>query len=165
MNLEHLYNIYKQDVYSYIMSLTHNQTLSEDLTSETFLAAIKSIHSFKGESTIKTWLFSIARYKWYESIRKQKDIPTQDEMLINYANNEVSPHNIASTNELISKIYELLEQESTIKKDVFLMRIKGYSFYEIASKYSISESSARVIDFRLRVKIKTFLEKEGYGYE
>ena len=28
------------------------------------------------------------------------------------------------------------------------MRIEGYSFYEIAMKYDISESSARVIDFR-----------------
>lgn len=41
------------------------------------------------------------------------------------------------------------------------MRIEGYSFYEIAMKYNISESSARVIDFRTKKKIRGILEKEG----
>jgi hypothetical protein len=45
------------------MSLTNDAFLSEDLVSETFLSSIRSIHRFKGESSIKIWLFSIARNK------------------------------------------------------------------------------------------------------
>lgn len=41
------------------------------------------------------------------------------------------------------------------------MRIEGYSFYEISIKHEVSESSARVIDFRAKKKIKEILEKEG----
>lgn len=52
-NMEELYKKYKNDVYLYLYSLTHNITLAEDLTSETFLGAIKTIHSFKGQSSVK----------------------------------------------------------------------------------------------------------------
>lgn len=72
IKIKDLYEQYQNDIYRYLISITHDKSLSEDLTSETFLAAIKSIASFKGNSSIKTWLFSIARYKWYEYLRKQK---------------------------------------------------------------------------------------------
>ena len=44
------------------------------------------------------------------------------------------------------------------------MRIEGYSYLEIAQKYEISESSARVIDYRAKKKIKETLIKEGIIY-
>ena len=71
--IEKLYSDYKSDVFYYLVSVTHDSDLSEDLTSETFLSAIKSLSGFKGKSDIKTWLFSIARHKWYEHLRKKKD--------------------------------------------------------------------------------------------
>ena len=61
--IKKIYEEYKKDVFVYLMSLTNDTCLSEDLVSETFLSAIKSIYRFKGESSIKTWLFSIARNK------------------------------------------------------------------------------------------------------
>ena len=61
--IKDLYEKYKQDVFIYLLSITHNKSLSEDLVSETFLGAIKSLANFKGKSDIKTWLFSIARHK------------------------------------------------------------------------------------------------------
>ncbi|MFQ7523725.1 MAG: RNA polymerase sigma factor [Terrisporobacter sp.] len=61
--IKKIYEEYKKDVFVYLMSLTNDACLSEDLVSETFLSAIKSIYRFKGESSIKTWLFSIARNK------------------------------------------------------------------------------------------------------
>ena len=72
MLIKKIYEEYKQDVFVYLVSLTNDTSISEDLVSETFLSAIKSIHKFKGESSIKTWLFSIARNKWYEYLRKEK---------------------------------------------------------------------------------------------
>lgn len=51
--IEDLYLLYKDDIYRYLLSLTHNPSLSEDLLSETFVNAISSISSFKGKSSIK----------------------------------------------------------------------------------------------------------------
>lgn len=79
--IEELYLQYRTDLYHYLLSLTHNPTLSEDLLSETFVRAIGSIHGFRGESSIKTWLFSIARNLWFQRLRREKDIVEYNDLL------------------------------------------------------------------------------------
>lgn len=167
--ITYIYERYKQDVFQYLISLTHDRMLSEDLTSETFLSAIKALVRFQGKSDIKTWLFSIARYKWYEHLRKVKPAIGMEDLAEIYLWEEADLENKIESKvikaELISRALQLLEEESERNKAIVLMRIEGYSFYEIASKYSISESSARVIDFRTKQKIKEVLVKEGFVYE
>lgn len=165
LGLNDIYEIYKQDIFRYLVSITHNPTLSEDLVSETFLSAIKSLPNFKGDSDIKTWLFSIARYKWYEYLRKNKDSVCFDNLAEYYLTDEDALESSIINKMLANKILFLLEQEPTRIKDIVLMRIEGYSFYEISQKHNITESSARVIDFRAKKKIREILEKEGMNYE
>ncbi|MBR3920958.1 MAG: RNA polymerase sigma factor, partial [Oscillospiraceae bacterium] len=59
--IEELYNTYFHDVYLYMMSLSKSEEISEEITQETFFRAMKSLDKFEGKSSIKTWLFSIAR--------------------------------------------------------------------------------------------------------
>lgn len=160
MIIEELYELYKNDVYAYLISLTHDTTLSEDLLSETFMAAMKSIMSFKGESTIKTWLFSIARYKWYEHLRKhtKKEVTIEELTNVYFENN--LEENIINKN-AVRIIMNELNKDSDKNKAVFLMRIQGFSYDEIAEKHGISPSSARVIDFRLKRKLREILIKEA----
>lgn len=163
--IKNIYEKYKQDVFRYLVRLTHNPTLSEDLVSETFLSAIKSLHRFRGDSDIKTWLFSIARYKWYEYLRKKKDEISFDNLAKNYLRENIDLESNIIKGEIADRILSLIEKESAKTKDIILMRIRGYSFYEISQKHNISESSARVIDFRAKKKIRKILEKEGMEYE
>lgn len=165
MLLKKIYEEYKQDVFSYLVSLTHDTSLSEDLVSETFLGAIKSLHKFKGESTIKTWLFSIARNKWYEYLRKEKPTISLDDLSYNYLLSESNLDAFIIKKELSNKILNLLESEPPRTKDIILMRIEGYSYFEIGIKHNISENSARVIDYRTKKKIKNILTKEEVVYE
>ncbi len=161
ITVQYLFEKYKNDVYSYLISLTHHKTLSEDLTSETFLGAIKSLSNYKGEADIKTWLFSIARFKWYEHLRKNKLKFADDDLAKIYAVSEINIEKDFINGQLISRIYELLDLETERNRSIVLMRIDGYSFYEIAIKHNISESSARVVDFRVRTKLREILKKEG----
>lgn len=162
IDIARLFKQYKTDVYAFLLSITHDNTIAEDLTSETFLSAIKSLHRFKEQSSIKTWLFSIARFKWYEHLRKNKLNFTDSDFLI-YAISDVNIEQDFIIEEVAKRIYDLLEKDKN--KDIFLMRVYGYSFYEISQKYNISESSARVVYFRVRKKIKETLLKEGYFNE
>ena len=165
MLLKKIYEEYKQDVFKYLVSLTHDTSLSEDLVSETFLGALKSLHKFKGESSIKTWLFSIARNKWYEYLRKEKFNISIDDLAYNYILSESDLDDVIIKKELYNKIINLLKSEPPRTEDIILMRIKGYSYFEIGKKHNISESSARVIDYRAKKKIKEILIKEEIVYE
>lgn len=161
--IEKLYLQYKKDIYIYLMSLTHNPLLSEDLLSDTFLGAIKSLPAFKGNSDVKTWLFSIARYKWFEYLRKEKKDIAFDDLAMLYITEGVE--NKIVEKKAVSRILELLDCEEKRSKDIVLMRINGYSYYDIALKYQISEGSARVIDFRTKKRIKEILIKEEWNNE
>lgn len=159
--IKDIYEKHRQDVYRYLVSLTHNPTLSEDLVSETFLAVIKSLHNFKGNSDIKTWLFAIARNKWYGYLRKKNYSISFDCLAKEYLSQGEDLEKSIINKTMVDKVMMLLKDEDDIKRGIVLMRIQGYSFYEIAMKYNISESSARVIDFRTKKKIRGILEKEG----
>lgn len=166
MKFDLIYERYKKDVYYFLYHLSQNQDVSEDLTSEVFLQAIKSLPTFKGDSTIKTWLFGIARLKWFEYIRKEQRIKSLNEKLVLYVNEiDFFCEDTILDKQTIDRILELLNIETERTRQVVLMRVEGFSFYEIANELSISESSARVIDFRTKKKIKQILIKEGFTYE
>lgn len=165
MLIKKIYEEYKQDVFVYLVSLTNYTSLSEDLVSETFLSAIKSIHRFKGESSIKTWLFSISRNKWYENLRKIKPTISIDDLTYHYIISELDLEEKVMYDEISKRIGYLLDKETVRTKDIVFMRIEGYSYLEISQKHDISESSARVIDYRVKKKIKDILIKEGYSHE
>ncbi|MFI3215154.1 MAG: RNA polymerase sigma factor [Eubacteriales bacterium] len=163
MKIDSIYERYKKDVYYFLYHLSHNKDISEDLTSEVFLQAIKSLPTFKGDSTIKTWLFGIARLKWFEFVRKEQRIKSLNEKLAFYINEiDFFCEDTISDKQTIDRILELLNIETEKSRRVVLMRVEGFSFYEIANELSVSENSARVIDFRTKKKIKHILTKEGY---
>ena len=163
--LEELFRTYHNDVYRYLYSLSHDALLSEDLASEVFLKVVKSIGSFRGEADIKTWLFSIARHEWYDYLRK-KNRQIRTEALTEFCENmDLGPEAKYHSQEVIDRIYRLLEQEPERTRNIVLMRLDGYSFYEIGTKFGISESSARVIDFRTKEKLRKILKKEGFADE
>ena len=76
--LAELFEHYYKDVYTYLYSLCHDASLSEDLASEVFLEVVKSISTFRGKSDIKTWIFSIARHRWFANLtKKNRQVPTE----------------------------------------------------------------------------------------
>ncbi len=163
--IEKLFMTYYKDVYSYILSLSHDAALSEDISQDVFLEVVKSVHRFRGESDIRTWLFSIARHKWFGYLRKKNKTPEEVSLSEFIPYDGKSPEDEVYMAEIVKRIYEIIDSEQERTKDILCMRIDGYSFYEIAKKHNISESSARVIYFRGKNKIKEILIKEGYEHE
>lgn len=161
---DELFSAYYKDIYRYLYSLCRDVSLAEDLTSEVFLEVVKSINSFRAESDVKTWLFSIARYRWLNYLRKKKrTIQTAelDELTEREHPNIVSAEKTMLDRELVERIYAIINEERERPREVALLRIDGYSFYEIGKRLGISENSARVIFFRTREKIRETLKKEG----
>lgn len=166
--LEQLYSDHCKDVYRYLYGLCRSAELAEDLTSETFLAVVRSINSFRKESGVKTWLFGIARNKWLEYLRKQKRTPELqaiDEFVSQVPSSSPTAEETLLRRELIKRVYELLDRETERSRKIALMRIDGYSFYEIGKAVGISENSARVTFFRTKEKIRKVLKEEGFDYE
>ena len=163
--LRQLFDAYYKDIYTYLYSLCRDAALAEDLTGEVFLEAVRSIGGFRAESDPKTWLFSIARHRWYRHLR-QKNRRPQTEALSEFLEScQLSPEQQADHRELARRIRELILGEPERTQGILAMRMDGYSFHEIGRKFGISENSARVIDFRAKAKIRAILKQEGFCNE
>lgn len=163
--LQDVYTEYSKDIYRYFYGLTLDAGLSEDLTSEVFLEAVKSIHTFRNDSSMKTWLFSIARYCWFHYLRKKKVQPQMisDKLcIIGSIVDESAMEKNVSDRAMLDRIHEILQKMSPQTQKVMNMRMNGFSYYEISSELKISENSARVIKFRAKAKIKQILKEEEF---
>ena len=59
--LDQLMLTYGKDVWNYAYFLTRRRDLAEDIAQDVFVKAYRNMHTFRGTSSVKSWLFSIAR--------------------------------------------------------------------------------------------------------
>lgn len=68
--LTHWAKVYTNELFSWAYYKTSDKKIAEDLVQDTFLVAIESFEKFKGNSSPKTWLFSILNHKIVDFYRK-----------------------------------------------------------------------------------------------
>lgn len=165
MSFEEIYSQYKQDVFNYLFSLTGSPSEAEELLAETFFKAFIGFYAFRGEASVKTWLFSIAKHVFFQYIQKKgRNVPTDDTVIYQICSQSgMIQQDIESDTVLSELVNNLLSQKDERSRAVFKMRLDGYSFREIGEKVGISESSARVLEHRVRTYLQKELRKEGYG--
>lgn len=157
--LENLYRAYFQDVYLYILSLSKNEHIAEDITSETFIKAIKSIDTFKGDCDIRAWLCQIAKNCYFSYLRKNKKIILTGTFLEHKS--EINLEKLMVSKEDSLKIHEILHSLKEPYKEVFSLRVFGeLSFKQIGHIFEKTENWACVTYHRARKKIQE--EMEGH---
>lgn len=156
-NIEEIYRQYFKTVYKYLFCLTRNESISEELTQETFYNAIKNIGKFKGECKISVWLCQIAKHLWYKELKKKKK---KQEIFIIEENFSEIESNENIEDKIIEKeskqqLYANIDKLDKKTKEVINLRIHGeLSFKEIAEILGKTENWCRVTFYRGKEKIK-----------
>ena len=159
-DIEKLYNEYFKTVYKYLICLTHNKEIAEDLSQETFCKAIDKIDTFKGKCKISVWLCEIAKNLWLNELKKNKRIvftEKQEELVdikYNIEDRFLLEHDKI---DLHKKIYNL---DSQVKEIFYLKLFANLTFKEIGEIMGKSEVWARVNFYRGKEKIKESEENE-----
>ncbi|WP_073005102.1 RNA polymerase sigma factor [Clostridium amylolyticum] len=156
--MEELYHMYGKEVFKYLCWLTNDPHRAEDILQETFMRAITGILRFEGKSSIRTWLFSIARNCYIDDLRKHKEIRSLEDIpeLVSV----IQLEDEILGREVREKIKSTLETLDERSQKVIALRNQGFSFLEIGKIMGISEGSARVINHRAIKRLKEILEKE-----
>ena len=74
-----LYSRHSVLVYRFILRMTGDASLSEDLLSEVFLNVWRQAGTFEAKSKVSTWLLAIARYKAMSALRRRSHEQLDDE--------------------------------------------------------------------------------------
>lgn len=154
--IEDICKKYYNTVFKYLMSLTHDIDLSEELAQETFCIAIKEINKFKGECTICTWLCVIAKHLYY---RKSKEIARFKADKLNEKDiQDVSFEEKYILNEERIELYKKIQQLDEGTKNLMYLRFLGFSFKEIADITGKTEAWGKVVYHRGKKELEKLLK-------
>lgn len=151
LSMEEIYRAHSQTVYRYLLSLTRDSDISEDLTQETFYQAIKSAERFDGSCKVSTWLCAIAKNCLLSYRRRHPSSePLDDE-----SGTDSSPEEDMLDKESRLELLRALRGLNEEMREVMYLRLLGdLSFSEIGDILSRTENWARVTYYRGKEKLK-----------
>lgn len=162
MEFEDIYKRYYKDVYYFLLSMSSNPELSEELTQETFYRAFKNIHKFKRECKLSSWLCQIGKNTYLSWAKKQKhlvEIPPDAEGSVGLEaageDGGNAPETLCIRKEESLSVYKVLHLLQEPYKEVFTLKILGeLSYREIGEIFGKGEGWARVTYHRAKLKIQ-----------
>lgn len=161
MEFDQIYSTYFKSVYLYVMQLSGNEHISEEITSETFYKAINSIDSFRGDCDMRVWLCQIAKNTYFSYLKKnKKELSVTEAELQNIADPDNLIDKQIAEQEEAHQIRKILHDMPDPYKEVFMWRVFGeLSFKEIADLYGKTDNWACVTYHRARKMIQSRLEE------
>lgn len=161
MEFEQVYKTYFKSVYLYVMQLSGDEDVAEEITSETFFKALNAVDSFRGDCDMRIWLCQIAKNAYYSCLKKNKKLSSIDEAdLQNIAAPDALVDVKIGEQEEARLIRKILHDMSDPYKEVFMWRVFGeLSFKEIGDLYGKTDNWACVTYHRARKMIQSRLEE------
>jgi RNA polymerase sigma factor (sigma-70 family) len=160
-----LYNKFSSKVYNSILSILQNPEDAEDITQEVFVQIFRSIHNFKQDSTLSTWIYRITINKAFELIRNRKRKKRFAIVKSIFAKDEVEepidfihPGILAENKERGKILFKAIDKLSEKQKTAFILnRIEGLSYKEISEIMKLSLSSVESLIFRAKESLRKLL--------
>src|ERR1700738_1055440 len=113
-----LYARHNVRVYRFILRLTGNQSLAEDLVSEVFLDVWRQAEAFESKSQVSTWLLAIARYKALSALRRRTDEHLDDHMAATIEDTADDPETVVHNKDRSIIVQKCLTQVSPAHREV-----------------------------------------------
>lgn len=165
----------KKNVYYLAFDLCGNREDAEDISQEVFVKAFRSIDSFRGESKISTWLYTITVNSCFSMKRKLGyKVKNRTDEITEFADKSAElqetssfadPESQTDAHYLKKHIKTAMEKLSPRERSVFTLRyFNELAFVEIVEIMKINPSTVRSLNFRALKKLKKELSFYQAGY-
>jgi RNA polymerase sigma-70 factor (ECF subfamily) len=170
---------YSQPIYSLIARSLQDPADAADITQEVFIKVFRSIRSFHGDASLRTWLYRIAlreasnQRRWWSRHKRQEmtiDTPAAESeecedaislsgLLMDSAG---SPYDHAAQSEMKARVEDALRQLPEAFRTVVVLReMEGFSYEEIAEILDVPAGTVKSRLTRGRAALKQILVAQG----
>lgn len=157
-SMDDIYQKYAKTVYKYLISMTQNEDLAEELIQETFYQAVRCIDKYDESCKISTWLCAIAKNQYLSYLRKH---PQMEELDEDAGKPIQSAEDEALSSESRVEYMKLLHLCPEPFREVLYLRIFGtLSFKEIGEIMGKTENWARVTYYRGKEKLRKDMSED-----
>ncbi len=162
---EKLFSSNRDFIFRYLVKLTKDSSLAEELTLDTFTRLTVKRPRFRGEGSFKTWLYSMGRNLAIDTMRKRKSyVPIDEVEGVCDSGESMEEEYLRDESRMrVRRCMNRLKAEHT--QALWLVYFEGFSYKEAAQ---IMKKTPRQFDsliHRARVSLKKELEKEGFTYD
>lgn len=161
-SLEDLYQQYYLEIYRYLLKRVRHKETAQDLAQETFLKAFNGLSTFKGKSSVKTWLYTIAHNTFINWYRKETKYTYNsiDNLSIVNGNSEQNPEEYLTKKmrqeHVMNKINLLKEDFQHV---IILREFQELSYDEISEVLGWKLSKVKTNIHRAKLELRKLLSK------
>lgn len=149
---ERLFNDNREFIFRYLLKMTREDLLAEELTQETFFRAYMNYASLRNKEKVPVWLCQIAKNTYYSWCNEQKKKDTQ--VNLDAICDTQSMEEAFVRKECVQKALSCLHELEEPYKEVFMLSVfGGFSLKDISMTFGKSESWARVTFYRAKQKL------------
>jgi RNA polymerase sigma-70 factor (ECF subfamily) len=146
--LEALVRGYQHVIVGFCTNLLGDATLGEEVAQDVFLAAYRAMPSFRGQASVRTWLFAIARKQCFKSLRnrhrRSRLEHAQQDTIAAMAHRDPPPLPGEDPEVRVRRVHQSLPQLDKTERALLMMRYDaGLPIADMAHILGISESSVR----------------------
>jgi RNA polymerase sigma-70 factor (ECF subfamily) len=153
---------HRESVWGFVLRQVGDRALADDLTQETFLRAQRSIHSYRGEASLRSWVFSIALNVVRDQFRALRRSPesTCEAAAADQASPDEGGERALLESEMATCVGEYLLRLPRLQHDVVALHdMAGLTHGEIAAALGVSVSNSRVLLHRGHAALREILEQ------
>jgi RNA polymerase sigma-70 factor (ECF subfamily) len=152
---------YEQPVFNYILRLTGDRSLAEDLAQEVFLRVYQGLPSFSLRSRFTTWLFQVTKNRVLDELRALERRPRAVTALEDIPPLEVVDAPVERS-EAIDAVWRAVGAMNPDLKMALLLRdVVGLSYTEIAETLEITLATVKWRIYKAREEVQVALQREG----
>jgi RNA polymerase sigma-70 factor, ECF subfamily len=173
---------YRSQLTKYATWLLGSRAAAEDAVQDTLLAALNSIETFRGRSSVRTWLFGVLKHKVTDTFRRRaREVPleddsddgcgdsssfTQDGHWRKPPSNWGDPEAALSEKRFFEKLAICIDRLPKNTARVFTMReVLGMETREICDAVGITQENCFVMLHRARMALRQRLEQDWFGQQ
>lgn len=131
----------------------------DELVQDTFVRAFASIDGFRGESSFRTWLFTIEKRLLMDRRRAERRRPAGVEIAEDDAATDYDALDEMVADEAQLRVRAAIDRLTATQREVFMLRVnEGLSYKEIAVAVGTTEGAARVHYHNAMRAVKEFLD-------
>lgn len=156
---------YKNRIYNSVFNILQNNVDAEDITQDTFIKVYQSINTFKQESSLNTWVYTIAIRKAIEKLRRKKVIDKCRDIFftINKINSsEITFHHPGVALENKEKAAQLFKAIASLplKQQIAftLVKIEGRPYLEVCGMMQLGVKAVESLISRAKMNLQTKLK-------
>ena len=157
-----LYGRHNVRVYRFIVRLTGNTTLAEDLVSEVFLDVWRQADGFEAKCQVSTWLLAIARYKALSALRRRSEDQLDDVMAETIEDTADDPETVVYNKDRSTLVQKCLAQLTPAHREIIdLVYYHEKSVDEVAQIVGVPAATVKTRMFYARNKMADLLKQSG----